>query len=150
MKLMAFGVVLFTLLAQSTTMRPFLRRLGLIIRPPEQIEYEKRHARLTAARSALNHMERRQAEGLISSHAWEQLKPRLTLEIESLAGAVREVLKASPDIEAEELEIGRREALRAQRSALLSLRHDGIISVEVFDELAAEIDGSLESDFEED
>ena len=61
-KLMAFGVVLFTLLAQSTTMRSLLRRLGLSTRPPEQVEYEKRHARLTATRAALHHLERR--------HAW--------------------------------------------------------------------------------
>ena len=143
LKLMAFGVVLFTLLAQSTTIRPLLKRLGLITHSTEQIEYTRRHARLVAARAALAHLETRHAEGLISSQAWEQLRPRMTAQIETLAAAVRELLNSAPDIEAEELDTARREALSAQRSALLGLRHDGIISEEVFTDLAAEVDAAL-------
>lgn len=143
MKVMAFGVVLFTLLAQSTTMRPLLHRLGLVTRPPEQVEYERRHARLTTARAALAHLERRHTEGLISSHAWEQLKPELASQVNVFSNAVRDVLKAAPKLEAEELDTAKREALRAQRSALLGLRHDGVISEDVFGELAAEIDTAL-------
>jgi CPA1 family monovalent cation:H+ antiporter len=146
MKLMAFGVVLFTLLVQSTTLSPLLRRLGLVTRPVEQVEYEKRHARLTTARAALAHLERRHAEGLVSSHAWEQIKPQLAAQMNVYASAVREILKAAPKLEAEELEVAQREALRARRSALLGLRHDGVISEDVFDELAAEIDLALVSE----
>jgi CPA1 family monovalent cation:H+ antiporter len=146
MKLMAFGVVLFTLLVQSTTLSPFLRRLGLVTRPPEQVEYEKRHARLTAARSVLAHLEHRHTEGLISSHVWEQLKPQITAQMEVYAGSVREILNAEPKLEAEELDTAQREGLRAQRSALLGLQHDGVISSDVFDELAAEIDAALASE----
>jgi len=59
---------------------------------------------------------------------------------------VREMLKGAPELEAEELDTAYREALRAQRSALLGLRHDGVISNDVFDELAAEIDATLGED----
>jgi CPA1 family monovalent cation:H+ antiporter len=145
MELMAFGVVLFTLLIQSTTLSPLLNRLGLVIRPPEQVEYEKRHARLIAARAALAHLEQRHKEGLVSGLVWDQLKPRLTDQVNHFADAVRDVLKASPQLEAEELDTAHREILRAQRSALLGLRHDGIISNEVFDELASEVDAALTS-----
>jgi len=143
LKLMAFGVVLFTLLVQSTTMNPLLRQLKLVVRPVELVEYEKRHARWIASRSALTHLERRHAEGLLSNHAWEQLKPQLLTQIETLASAVREVLKTAPKLEAEEIDTGYREGLRAQRSALIGLQHDGIISSEVFEELAAEVDSAL-------
>lgn len=143
MKLMAFGVVLFTLLVQSTTMSSLLRRLGLVIRQPEQDEYEKRHARLTAARAALAHLDRRHAEGLVSSHAWEQLKPQLIAQVDLLTNGVRDMLQSAPEIEAEELDTAYREVLRAQRSALLGLQHDGIISNDIFNELAAEIDTAL-------
>ena len=143
MKLMAFGVVLFTLLAQSTTIRPLLKKLGLVTHPAAQIEYSRRHARLVAARAALAHLESRHAEGLISSHAWEQLKPELAAAIDVQTVAVRELLNSAPDIEAGELDTARREALRAQRSALLGLRHDGVISEEVYTALAAEVDAAL-------
>jgi len=46
-------------------------------------------------------------------------------------------------LEAEEIDTARREVLRAQRSALLGLRHDGVISDDVFDQLSVEIDGLL-------
>lgn len=142
-RLMAFGVVLFTLLAQSTTMRPLIRRLGIITRKPLQAEYEKRHARLTSLRAALSHLERRHQEGLLSTHAWELLQPELDNRVQAYGDEVRQALKSVPDIEAEELDTARREALRAQRSALHGLLRDGVISQDVFDELSIEIDMEL-------
>ncbi len=149
MKLMAFGVVLFTLLVQSTTMAPMLKKLELYSRPPEQLEYEKSQARLTAARSAFSHMERRHAEGLISTHAWDKLKPGFIARIDALMIAFKDVLKAAPGLEAEEIDSAHREALRAQRSAILGLLRDGVISNDVFDELAAEIDAALSAESQE-
>ncbi len=52
LRVMAYGVVLFTLLVQSTTMSPLIRRLKIITRSEAQVEYEIQHARLTALRSA--------------------------------------------------------------------------------------------------
>ena len=56
---------------------------------------------------------------------------------------MRELLLADPALEAEELDTGWRELNRAQRSALLGLRRDGVISEEVFEELTAEVDARL-------
>ena len=142
-RLMAFGVVLFTLLAQSTTMRPLIRKLGIITRNPLHLEYERRHARLTSMRAALNHLEQRHKEGLLSSHAWELLQPVFDKRVRDYREEVRQAIKSAPDLEAEELEIARREALRAQRSALLDLLRDGVISQDIYDELGIEIDMEL-------
>ena len=145
LRTMAFGVVLFTLLVQATTIRSLIRRLGIITRGPEQLEYETRHARLTALRSAESHLERRYREGLISSHAWEILHPKLQEQNALLAEAVRESLHAAPALEAEEMDTARREILRAQRSAFMGLRQDGVISEEVFERLSTEVDTTLEA-----
>jgi uncharacterized transporter YbjL len=136
---------LFTLLAQATTMRFLIRCLHIITRGPEQLEYEARHARLTALRSAESHLERRYREGLISAHAWEILRPKLQEQNALLAEAARESLRAAPTLEAEEMEVARREILRAQRSAFMGLRQEGVISDEVFERLSAEVDGILET-----
>jgi hypothetical protein len=56
---------------------------------------------------------------------------------------MRELLLSDPTLEAEELDTGWRELNRAQRSALFSLRRDGVISEEVFEELTAEVDARL-------
>jgi CPA1 family monovalent cation:H+ antiporter len=142
---MAFGVVLFSLLVQATTIRPLVRFLGIITRGPEQVEYEMRHARLVALRSAEGHLERRYREGLLSAHAWEILHPKLQEQTALLAEAVRESLRAAPALEAEEMDTARREILRAQRSAFMGLRQDGVISEEVFERLSAEVNATLEA-----
>jgi hypothetical protein len=53
---------------------------------------------------------------------------------------VREVLHAAPKLRTEEMDTARREVLRAQRSALLGLRQDGVISQEVIEKRGAELD----------
>ena len=143
LRVMTFGVVLFTLLVQATTMRPLLRLLKVVIRNEDQVEYEKRHARLTAARAAEKHLQGLFDQGLISSHSYEVLKPSLQDTIQGYTTAVREVLQSVPELEAEEIDTARRELLRAERSALLGLRQDGIISEEVYEELSAEVDANL-------
>ena len=143
MRVMAFGVVLFTLLVQGTTMGSLIRRLRIVTRSESQIEYETRHARLVALRAAEEHLEHLHGDGLVSTHTWEVLKPELTCRATSLAEAVRETLRSDPSLEAKELDTARRELLRAQRSALLGLRHDGAMSEEVFVTLAADVDSAL-------
>lgn len=143
LRAMAFGVVLFTLLVQSTTMGPFIRWLRIITRSEAQTEYELNHARLTALRSADIRLDSMYADGLLSTHTWERLKSLVTQSAEPLTQAVRDQLLTDPALEAEELDTGWRELNRAQRSTLLSLRRDSIISEDVFEKLTAEIDASL-------
>jgi CPA1 family monovalent cation:H+ antiporter len=142
-QVMAFGVVLFTLVVQGMTMSPLVRRLGLIERSEMQDEYERRHARAVSARAAYEHLAKRNQEGLLSDHVWRILEPLLREHSEGLADTVREVLTAYPSVEAEELDIARRETLRAQRSALSGLRRDGIISDEIYGDLVGEVDAAL-------
>ena len=147
LRVMAFGVVLFTLLVQSTTIRPLIRWLRIITYSEAQVEYEMRHARLTALRSADARLDRLHAEGLMSTPTWERLKKFVTQNAASLAEAVRDFLISDPALEAEELDIGWREFIRAQRSALLDLRHDGVISEEVFEKLTVEVDARLDEGY---
>lgn len=148
LRTMAFGVALFTLLIQATTMKPLVRKLGIITISPVQVDYEQRHARLNALKSAESHIERRYHEGLISTPAWERIKPKLQTQTALLADSVRQLLRVEPKLESEELELARREILRAQRSAYLGMRSDGVISEDIFETLTSEIDAALENEDE--
>jgi len=141
---MAFGVVLFTLLAQGITMDTLLKRLGVIFRSRDQFEYEVRHARAIAARAGYEQLNKLHDAGLITSHTWENLRERLSERLKVLTDAVQNKLHESPDLEIEELVTARREALRAQRSVLANLRRDGVISDDAYQELGIEIDSALE------
>lgn len=142
---MVFGVVLFTLLVQGVSMEPLITRLKLIQRTESQIEYEVRHARVVAARSGYERVRRMHNEGLISDFTWEGLSTLLKEHVESLRDAVGEVMHANPQVDKEEIDTARREALRAQRSALTSLLNDGVISEEVYTQLVTEVDTALAS-----
>jgi CPA1 family monovalent cation:H+ antiporter len=140
---MTYGVVLFTLLVQSMTMRPLIRHLDIITRSEAQIEYETRHARLTALRNADRRIDRMHDDGLLSTTTWERLKTYLTQNAESLMVSVQGLLQSDPALEAEEMEKGWREMLRSQRSALLNLQQDNVITDEVYEKLTAEVDAQL-------
>jgi monovalent cation:H+ antiporter, CPA1 family len=140
---MTFGVVLFSLLVQSTSMRALIHRLRIITRGDVQIEYEMGHARLASLRIADNRLDRLYADGSLSPHAWEHLKGYVTQQAETLMGAVRGLVLANPDLEADELEKGWRELFRSQRSALIGLRQDGVIAEDVYERLTAEVDAQL-------
>ena len=96
LRLMAFGVVLFTLLAQATTMQPLIRWLRLNTRSEAQDDYEQRHARLMAARAAEKRLYTLHQDGLISTPAWEKLKASVTEQVATLGEAVRQILKDQP------------------------------------------------------
>src|SRR6266545_5306081 len=140
---MAFGVVLFTLLAQGSSTDWLVERLKLIQRSEYQEEYELRHARFVAGRAAYDYLRRMTQQGLISEHTWQKLSPRIQKHNDALVEAVREVMISDPAVEAEDLETARREALRAQRSALRGLLRDGVISETSYSLLLDEIDSAL-------
>lgn len=142
-QVMAFGVVLFTLLVQGTSMPFLIHRLGLTERSQWQAEYERRHARAIISRNAYHHLERRYRQGLLSEHVWSLLSPVLQERTASLTHSVREILLAEPDLEQEELETAWQEMLRAERSTLNLLRRDGVISDEIYIQLTTEIDDAL-------
>ncbi len=144
LRVMAFGVVLFTLLAQGTTVGPLVRFLHIVSRRESETEYELRHARVTALRAAESHLERQVQQGTVSGHAWRVLKPELEERAASLADAVHEVLVANPELEEEEVRYARQELLRAEKGAFLGLRRDGVISDHVLEKLSAEVDAELE------
>jgi CPA1 family monovalent cation:H+ antiporter len=141
---MAFGVVLFTLLFQGITMEQLVRRMKVTKRSDIRERYERRNARLIAARAAYQRVNQMHRDGIISDHIWESLSPILEQHNQKLVESVSELMHANPTVEQEELNTARREALQAQRSSLTNLFIDGIISDEIFTELVTEVDAILE------
>ena len=147
--LMTFSVVLFTLLVQGISMEGLLNKLGLITVSEAQIEYQQRHARAIAARSGFEHVERLHQIGLVSDHTWEKIHPVILERVKALTSAVQEALQGAPELEAGELITARRESLRAQRNTLSTLRSDGVIGQETYQQLVAEVDIALDTTAEQ-
>ena len=145
LRVMTFGVVLFTLLAQGTTMQFLMTRLGIGVAPPLELDYERRHGRLIAAQAALRRIKEMYHGNLFSLTLWQQLEPDLSKEVETALTAQNELLKKHPELQFEELEDAQREGLNAQRAALGKMLGSGLISDAVYDELVTEVDEKISS-----
>ncbi len=143
---MTFGVVLFTLLVQATTMPALLQKLGVLRRDSSQLEFESLRARLAAVRAAQEYVSTQLKRGLLTKESYDIVAPDLKQEIEQYSGKVSEALSVLPDIQADELEATRREVLQAKRDKLRSLHSDGMITGDVYSQLRAEIDAELTGD----
>jgi CPA1 family monovalent cation:H+ antiporter len=141
---MAFGVVLFTLLAQATTISALLGRLGLTARSTRSAAYERLQGELLALRAARQHIERLHTAGALIPRAWAAVEEELGQREEQVLAAIDDLLAAQPGLRAEIVGLARREALRAQRAALASLAREGLLSDEVISDLQAQVDGLLE------
>lgn len=148
LRVMAFGVVLFTLLGQGTTMQFLLSRLGLTQQAEERLEFERRHGRLMAIRAARERLEQLYREGTLSELTWKQLAPEVDQQVQAQLEAQHELLNQHPVLQAEELEDAKREGLHTQRATLATLLRDGIISERTYGELIAEVDMALEESSE--
>ena len=140
---MTFGVVLFTLLVQGFTTDWLTKKLKIVQRTHYQDEYERRHARFVAWRAAQDYLRRLNQQGLLSEHTWQRLSPLMERQSGALVEAVKEIITSDPTVEAEELDTARREALRAQRSALMGLLRDNVVSEETYSQLVGEVDAAL-------
>jgi CPA1 family monovalent cation:H+ antiporter len=144
LRVMAFGVVLFTLLGQGTTMQFLVKKLGLVQRAEEKLEFDRRHGRLMAARAARDRLEQLRREGAVSEPTWEQLAREMDQHVQEHLEEQRELLNQYPALRAEELEDARREGLRTQRAMLATLQRDGVISEHAYEELVADVDTALQ------
>jgi len=140
---MAFGVVLFTLLFQGSTMKPLINRMGLIEKSEAQVEYESLNARAVMAKTSYKQLETMYNDGLLSRHVWDLLSKPIEKHANTLVVAAAKTMSSHPDVEIREMESAIQEALKSERAALRTLLRDGKISEETFTELVHEVDTAL-------
>jgi CPA1 family monovalent cation:H+ antiporter len=142
---MVFGLVLFTLLVQGTTMNWLVKRAGIIQRREERDEYDLRRARVSTTRAAYDHLKKIHNVGMISSHVWSIITKTIDPYTKELTESMQDVLKEHPDVETEELDSAWRELLQYQRLALSELLAERGITEDIYNDLTSRIDNQLAS-----
>lgn len=142
---MAFGVLLFTLMGQGTTIQFLLRRLRLIERPEHVVENERRLGRLLAAQGGLRELERLRREGILMEEMWKSLHDDYIEAQSAIGEGIKRLFSEHAELERELLLQAQREALDGERGALLDALRRGLISDGVFGELRADVDRRLEA-----
>jgi CPA1 family monovalent cation:H+ antiporter len=146
LRAMVFGLVLFTLLIQGSSMGWFIKRMSIIEHRAEREEFDRRRARLATTHAAYERLKSVYSRGMISRRIWEILSETVHPYASELTDSLQEVLVNHPEVETEELDAAWREFLRNQRLALAELFADGGITEEVFSDLTGRIDDMLTSE----
>jgi len=142
---MTFGVVLFTLLAQGTTIQFLLRRLGLTDQPEYEVARQMRLGRLFAARAGLHRLEELHRQGLLTDEMWIGLREDYRQAQQQMTEEMNRLFVEHAELEREMLVQARREALRAERSALSDALRRGLLTEDVYQKLSTDLDHRLEA-----
>jgi len=145
LEIMAFGVVLFTLLGQGTTIQSLLRWLQLIKRSPHILDRERRMGQLYATQAGMRRLADLYHDGLLSKDIWAGLRTEYEHTGQQVAEKMTELFAEHADLEQEVLLQARQEALRAERVALGDALRRGLISEEVYQQLTNEVDRRLQA-----
>jgi CPA1 family monovalent cation:H+ antiporter len=142
---MTFGVVLFTLIVQATTMPLLLRRLKLLQGSPRQFQRDVRVGRQYAFNASWDRMQHLHREGLLTGDVWQGLQAQHAEERERLDQEMRDLFVEHSELERELIITARRESLLAERAAISEANQRGLIADEASRHLLKEVDQRLEA-----
>ena len=142
---MAFGIVLFSLLVQGTTIQFLLKRLGLTSRPHHRIARELQVGRIFASQAGLRQLTELHRQGMLTEELWGGLHDEYLHSQRHLIQEMDRLFIAHPELEREVLLQARQESLRAERGALGDALRRGLLSNETYEELKTELDFRLEA-----
>ncbi len=142
-QVVAFGVVLFSLLGEGLTIRPLLRWLGLQQASLLEAQYERHLALLYSLKQAIRELQRERREGDLSQEVAERVGAEYERAIREERRAIERMEIEHAALERHQLRQARKRALLAQRAALLDLQAHGRLGGETLSDLLAEIDASL-------
>jgi CPA1 family monovalent cation:H+ antiporter len=145
LRAMTFGVVLFTLLAQGTTIQFLLERLGLTERSPQWVAREMKLGQLFATQAGLRRLEEMHREGRLPDDMWAGLRAGYRQDQRKVVEAMNRLFHEHAELEGEMLLQARREALKAERGALWDAVRRNLLSDPVYEKLSTEIDYRLEA-----
>ena len=143
LQVMTFGVVLFTLLVQGTTIKRLLDLVGISRPSATALEQQRRQARFFAAWGGRKELRRLHQEEAVQPYMWQTLDDLYRDELEESRASLGLYLREHPELETAIFLRVRADLLRAERSGLLDAVRRGLVSTEVAEEVAADLNTSL-------
>ena len=142
-RFMTFGVVLFTLLVQGTTIGTLINWLGLSGKSASEEDQQRHQAQIYARQAWRRQMEKLWHECVLFREIAIAMTDTYDTEIAENSSHLGQHFAAHPELEVAMLVSARRDALLAEQSALLDLSRRGLTSADIAHELTVEIDNRL-------
>src|SRR5438270_1905915 len=135
---LTFGVILATLAIQGLTLPLLIRGLGLHDDGPS--ERQEMQARLTAAQAALARLDELASQNEVSRESAQHLRKHYEAQVRSITKRIKKAANEPGEDHAMTYQRLQREALQAERSAVIGLRNQGEINDEVLRRIERELD----------
>jgi CPA1 family monovalent cation:H+ antiporter len=139
-RVMTFGVVLFTLLVQGTTIAGLIRRLGLAGADEREVRQQHHQAKIVMGRAGQAEIARLGADGALDDDLAQALGRSYQAELARETAALSAYTRSDPEMEAAMLFRARRDAINAERSALGDVVVSGLIDGQVARGLSRDLD----------
>jgi len=136
---MTFAVVLFSLLVQGLSMSPLIRRLGLAGTHENERRQQEHQARLYARRAGQTEMQRLGEQGVLFAEMSKALSDTYESEVRETSAQLGSHFRTHPELELSMLVQARRDALVAEKRALIDLGRSGLVELEVTEHVSDEI-----------
>jgi CPA1 family monovalent cation:H+ antiporter len=143
LQVMTFGVVLFTLLIQGTTISPLIRRLGLSQKSEHVVEQQEVQATIYSKRAGRRALERLNREGVLDPALFKSLDEIYEVELAEQRGELSQHFRDYPELETAMFLQARAEAINAERSAVLDAARRGLISSDIAEEQTVALNNRL-------
>ncbi len=136
---MTFGVVLFTLLIQGTTMATLINSLGLAGLSRNELLQQRHQARIAMRRAGQAEMARLGGDGVVDGDLADALMTSYDRDVRAESNSLRRHLSKHPELEMAMLLRARRDALNAEMAALAQTNRAGLVDTEVATTLTTEL-----------
>ena len=136
---LVFGVVLLSILLQGTTIEWLMKRVGLIVETPEEIEYEMALARRQAVRCLVDNLEDAERKGTLSHGTFEILHNRLVQRREANDKRIAEMLGHTPTLNNLELKMHATQLRALEKQVYRDLEKEGDLDYESMESLVRNV-----------
>ena len=137
---LTFGIVLFTLLVQATTLSTILKRLGLVYVPEQKRLQQLKQGALIARRAGKEAVRKLHEEGAIAPDVWQAIEAIYDEDIQTSSEDLLNHLNDYAELTIDMVIQARFEALKGERAAVSQAVKRGLISEEIQKELITELD----------
>ncbi len=140
LRVMTFGVVLFTLLVQGTTLAPLLGKLKLTDTTEQEREKGRQQAMIFATRAGKKKLDTLFNDGIISFQVHASMSQVYQSTMDERVQSLRHLLIEYPELEQTMILEARRDLIQAERSAISDSLRLGLVAEDVYHELIKDSD----------
>ncbi len=143
LRIMTFGVVLFTLVVQGVTIERLIKHLKLAVKPQQHVVQQRLQATIYAKRAGKQELDKLHNDDILFPEIWKAMSDIYEAEIVTAKQALSDHLAAYPELEQDVFLQAREDVLKAERAAISNAAREGFLSDDLHHDMVKQADNHL-------